>query len=192
MKVESYLFFDGRCEEAVEFYRSALGAEVLILARYKDSPEPAPPDMMKPGFENKVMHASLRIGDTRVMAADDCQGHPNFQGFSLCVEPADEAQAKKIFAALADGGEVGMPLAPRRPCGKRRRWRMAVTSAVKDIMARVRPEPCFSSTRGPTRRIKARFPARCAAPEWPRVYEKRVSQLMGDSTENPGERTNSA
>ena len=111
MKVESYLFFDGRCEEALEFYCSALGAKVDFLMRYKESPEPAPPGRIPPGFEDKVMHASMLVGDTRVMAADDCQGHPSFQGFSLCVEPSDEAQARRQFDALAEGGKVVMPLA---------------------------------------------------------------------------------
>lgn len=111
MKVESYLFFDGRCEEALEFYRGALGAKVDFLMRYKESPEPVPPGKIPPGYENKVMHARMLIGDTRVMAADDCQGHQHFEGFSLCVEPPDPTQAKKQFDALADEGKVVMPLA---------------------------------------------------------------------------------
>jgi len=110
MKVESYLFFDGRCEEAMQFYCGALGAKLDFLMRYKESPEP-PEGGVPPGWEDKVIHASLRIGDTRVMAADDCHGHPNFGGFSLCVEPVDEAQAKRQFGALAAGGKVVMPLA---------------------------------------------------------------------------------
>ena len=112
MHVEPYLFFEGRCEEAVEFYRKALGAEVTMLMRYKDSPEPPPPGKLPPGSENKVMHASLRVGDTTVMASDGLvQGRPSFQGFSLSITVPDEAQAEKLFAALADGGQVQMPLA---------------------------------------------------------------------------------
>jgi PhnB protein len=112
MIVEPYLFFEGRCEEAVQFYKKALGAEVVMLMRYKDSPEPPPPGMVPPGSENKVMHASLRIGDTTVMASDGrAQGHPAFQGFSLSITVPDEARADKLFAALADGGQVQMPLA---------------------------------------------------------------------------------
>lgn len=112
MHIEPYLFFEGRCEEAVEFYRKALGAQVLMLMRYKDSPEPPPPGMLPPGSENKVMHASLRIGDTTVMASDGhAQGRPSFQGFSLSISVPDEAQAEKMFTALADGGHVQMPLA---------------------------------------------------------------------------------
>src|SRR5438093_209379 len=84
MQVQPYLFFDGRCEEAVEFYRSKLGAEVTMLMRFKDSPEPPQPGMVPPGSENKVMHASFRIGDTTVMASDGrCLGQPTFQGVSL-------------------------------------------------------------------------------------------------------------
>lgn len=111
MQVHSYLNFDGRCEEAVEFYRKALGAEVSTLMRYKDSPEPHQPGMIPPGAENKVMHASFRIGDTMVMASDcHCKGQPNFQGFSLALSPPNEDTAEKIFAALCDGGQVQMPL----------------------------------------------------------------------------------
>jgi PhnB protein len=112
MQVQTYLFFDGRAEEAIEFYRSTLGAEVTMLMRYKESPEPPPPGMVPPGSENKVMHASFRIGDTTVMASDgNCTGKPNFQGFSLSVEVPDEAAAERVFAALGKGGKVQMPLA---------------------------------------------------------------------------------
>ena len=111
MQVQPYLFFDGRCEEALEFYRSALGAEVEMLMRFKDSPEPPPPGMVPPGSENKVMHSSFRIGDATVMASDGrCTGQPSFQGFSLSLTVADEAEAERLFAALADGGQVQMPL----------------------------------------------------------------------------------
>ena len=112
MHIEPYLFFEGRCEEAVEFYRKALGAEVTMLMRYKDSPEPPPPGKLPTGSENKVMHASLRIGETTVMASDGlAQGRPSFEGFSLSITVPDEARADKLFAALADGGQVQMPLA---------------------------------------------------------------------------------
>jgi len=112
MQVEPYLFFNGRCEEAIEFYRSALGAEVMMLMRYKDSPEPIEPGMIPPGSGDKVMHASLRIGETQIMASDgDCSGQPDFRGFSLSIAVADEAEADRVFAALAEGGQVQMPLA---------------------------------------------------------------------------------
>lgn len=111
MQVQPYLFFDGRCEEAIEFYRNKLGAQVNALLRYKDSPEPQPPGMIPPGSENKVMHASLRIGDTTVMASDGhCLGKPDFQGFSLTLSVENESEAEKKFAALGDGGQVRMPL----------------------------------------------------------------------------------
>jgi PhnB protein len=105
MQVQTYIHFDGRCEEAIEFYRRALGAEVTFLMRFKDSPEP---DKAPPGSANKVMHASFRIGDANLMASD-C-GPPSFQGFSLSITPPTEAQAERLFAALADGGQVKMPL----------------------------------------------------------------------------------
>lgn len=112
MPIEPYLFFNGCCEEAIEFYKKALGAEVLMLMRYKESPEPPPPGMIPPGSENKIMHASLRIGDATVMASDGgCTGQSNFQGIALSITAADEADADRKFAALADGGQVQMPLA---------------------------------------------------------------------------------
>ncbi len=111
MLVQPYLFFDGRCDEALEFYRRALGAEVTMLMRYRESPDPVPPDMLPPGAEDKVMHASVRIGETTVMASDGrCQGPPSFQGFSLSVSVADNAEAERVFEALSDGGQVQMPL----------------------------------------------------------------------------------
>ena len=111
MQVQPYLFFDGRCEEAVQFYKKALGAEVQMLMRYKDSPEPPRPGMLAPGSENKVMHASLTIGDATVMASDGgCRGKPSFQGFSLSLSAPNDAEAKRLFASLAEGGQVQMPL----------------------------------------------------------------------------------
>lgn len=107
MQVQAYLFFDGCGEQAVEFYRSALGAEVSMLLHYKDGPEPA-----QPGMEDKLMHASFKIGDSTVMASDDCTGKQNgFKGFSLSLTVADAAEADRVFAALGDGGTVHMPLA---------------------------------------------------------------------------------
>jgi PhnB protein len=112
MQVQPYLFFDGRCEEAIEFYRSKLGAEVTILMRFKDNPDPVEPGMVPPGAEHKVMHASFRIGDATVLASDGrCLGRPSFQGFSLSLTVPDAAEAERLFAALADGGQVQMPLA---------------------------------------------------------------------------------
>jgi PhnB protein len=111
MLVQPYLFFDGRCEEAVTFYRDALGAKVEMVMHYKDCPDTPPPGMVPPGSENKVMHASFRIGETTVMATDGhCQGHPSFQGFSLSITVPSEAEADRAFGALAEGGKVSMPL----------------------------------------------------------------------------------
>jgi PhnB protein len=112
MLVQPYLFFDGRCEEAVEFYRKALGAEVTMCMRFKDSPEPPAPGMCPPGSGDKVMHMCFRIGDTMVLASDGrCLGQPSFQGFSLSLTVPDHAEAERVFAALGDGGQVQMPLA---------------------------------------------------------------------------------
>jgi len=111
MNVEPYLFFNGRCEEAIDFYKKGLGAEVTMLTRFKDSPEPHQPGMLPPGSENKIMHVSFRIGDTTVMASDGrCTGQTDFQGFALSVAVPNEAEAERKFNALAQGGEVQMPL----------------------------------------------------------------------------------
>jgi len=109
MQVQPYLFFDGRCEEAIAFYRSALGAEQGMLMRFKDCPEPG---MTPPEGADKVMHARLRIGETELLMSDGrCLGQPNFQGFSLSLTASDTAEAERLFGALSDGGEVRMPLA---------------------------------------------------------------------------------
>ena len=106
--VQPYLFFNGRCEEALEFYRNVLGAEVEMLSRFKDAPEPG---MAQPGMEDKVMHASFRIGETLLMASDGRGGgQPHFEGFSLSIIVPDEEKADKVFKALAEGGKVTMPL----------------------------------------------------------------------------------
>ena len=111
MQVQPYLNFDGRCEEALEFYRSALGAEVTMLSRFKDIPEPPAVGSVPPGSADKVMHASFRIGTSTVLAADcRCEGQPSFQGFSLSLTVPTDAEAEHRFAALAAGGQVQMPL----------------------------------------------------------------------------------
>jgi PhnB protein len=109
MQVQSYLFFDGRCEEALQFYSKHLGAKVEMLMRYKESPEPPPPGQNMPG--DKIMHGALRIGETQLLVSDGyCSGKPRFEGFSLALTAADDAEAKRLFNALADGGKVNMPL----------------------------------------------------------------------------------
>jgi PhnB protein len=111
MQVQPYLFFDGRCEEAINFYRKTLGAEVTMMMRFKESPEPPQPGCTPPGSEDKIMHSSFRIGDTTVLASDGrCTGHPKFEGFSLTLSARNDAEADKLFAALSDGGQVQMPL----------------------------------------------------------------------------------
>jgi len=110
--LQPYLFFEGRCEEALEFYRRALGAEICFVMRYKDSPEPPQPGLCPPGSDNKLMHATFRVGGTTVMASDGrCAGKPAFEGFSLSLTVPTEAQAGQLFAALAEGRQVQMPLA---------------------------------------------------------------------------------
>jgi PhnB protein len=111
MQVQPYLFFDGRCEEALEYYKTALGASVQMLMRFDESPEAPPPDKVAPSSGRKIMHASFTIGDTEVMASDGyAKGQPEFKGFSLSIRTRSEAETDRVFAALADGGQVQMPL----------------------------------------------------------------------------------
>src|SRR5262245_30131712 len=98
--VQPYLFFGGRCEEALAFYRSELGAQIDMVRHYKDSPEPFPPDRLPPGFENKVMHATFRIGGSTLMAADNCGESSGFSGFSLALSVPTPAEADRVFGAL--------------------------------------------------------------------------------------------
>jgi PhnB protein len=109
MAIQPYLFFDGRTEEALEYYRKTLGAEIGMVMRFKDSPDGPPPGYNAPA--DKVMHAEMRVNGTQVMASDgmQCAGKPSFSGFSLTYEASDEADAKRRFDALADGGQVQMP-----------------------------------------------------------------------------------
>lgn len=109
--IQPYLFFAGCCEEALEFYRNTLDAEVLMLMRVKESPEPHRPGMLPAGSENKIMHASFRIGETTIMASDGlCEGQPKFDGFRLHLSVPNQSEAERVFAALSDRGEVQMPL----------------------------------------------------------------------------------
>lgn len=106
-----YVFFEGRAEEAAEFYGQVLGARVEMLMRYADSPEPPPEGMIPKGSERKVMHMELRIGDSSLMGSDgNCGGKAQFQGFSLAYSARTEADADRVFARLAEGGQVQMPL----------------------------------------------------------------------------------
>jgi PhnB protein len=109
--IQPYLFFNGNCERAIEFYRKALGAEVEMMMRFKESPEPPPPGTVPPGFENKIVHASFRVGQTSVMASDGCSAEKaTFEGFSLSLSVPNEAEADRAFNALSDGGQITMQL----------------------------------------------------------------------------------
>lgn len=116
--ITPYLFFSGRCEEALNFYREALGAQIDMLMRFSDSPDPVPAGMLQAGFENKVMHAAFRVGDIQLMASDGCDDKSTFDGFRLALAVPTEAEAHTAFNALAEGGSVQMPLAPTfwSPC----------------------------------------------------------------------------
>ena len=109
MQIQPYLFFDGCCDEAIEFYQKALGAKVEMLMRFKEAPDQS---MISPGSADKVMHSSIKIGDSTMLASDGRNsGKPNFQGFSLTIYAKTEAEADKLFGALGEGGEVRMPMA---------------------------------------------------------------------------------
>ena len=111
MQVQPYLFFDGTCEAAVEFYRKTLGAEVTMLMRYKDSPDPKTKEMCSPGSDDKVMHTSFKIGNSLIMASDGAGDTPTkFEGFSLSLAVSSVQEVERYFAALADGGKIQMPL----------------------------------------------------------------------------------
>jgi PhnB protein len=108
MELQTYLFFDGKTDEALDFYKKAVGAKPKMLMRFKDAPDQS---MVSPGSADKIMHAAVDIGDTTVLMSDGrCTGNTNFQGFALPISAADEAEADKLFAALGDGGQVTMPM----------------------------------------------------------------------------------
>jgi PhnB protein len=108
MQVQPYLFFKGHTDEALEFYKKAVGATTKMLMRFKDAPDQS---MVTPASRDKVMHAAVQIGDATVLMSDgDCTGTMNFQGFSLTISAPNEAEAEKVFGALAEGGKVTMPL----------------------------------------------------------------------------------
>jgi PhnB protein len=119
VQVQTYLYFDGCCEQAVAFYRQHLGAEIVMSMRFRDNPEPVEKSdevcaggAMPRGNEDKIMHCSFRIGDTEIMASDGlCAGKPDFQGFALSLVVADKTEARHKFELLADGGEIQMPMA---------------------------------------------------------------------------------
>ena len=108
--IQPYLFFGGRCQEAINFYSKTLGARVEMIMRYKESPEPPPPGMLQAGFEDKIMHATIQIGETVVMVSDGCDDKSGFEGFRLSLALPTEADARRVFDGLTDGGEVQMPL----------------------------------------------------------------------------------
>ena len=108
--VQPYLFFGGRCDEALEFYQETVGAKVEMLMRFRESPQPVPPGSIPAGFENKVMHSTFHIGASTLMASDGNGADQHFSGFSLSLVLPNEAEAQRVFGALSDGGKVIMPI----------------------------------------------------------------------------------
>ncbi len=110
MNVQPYLSFEGRTEEAIDFYKGAIGAKVDMIMHFKDAP-PEMQSQMSPTSKDKIMHAAFHIGDTQVMASDGrCTGKPSFSGISLTLNATDNAEAEKLFGALGKGGQVTMPM----------------------------------------------------------------------------------
>ncbi len=109
--IEPYLFFSGRCEEALSFYSTVLGAEVIYMMRYSDSPEAIPPGMLAPGFEDKIMHATFTIAGNTLMASDSSEENTSFNGFKLSLSLPTQAETERVFNLLAEGGSIEMPLA---------------------------------------------------------------------------------
>ena len=109
--VQPYLFFSGRCEEALEFYEEAIGAQVTAKLKFNESPEPMPEGMLQPGFEDKVMHSSFTIGNMTLMASDGCDDKSSFDGFRLSLSVPTEEECDRVFNALAEGGQIDVPLA---------------------------------------------------------------------------------
>ena len=108
MKVQPYVFFDGKCDEALQFYQRALGAKVNALMRFSEAPDQS---QIKPESKNKVMHSAFQIGETEILASDGyCLGAPAFQGFALTINAANSAEALKLFTGIAEGGKIQMPL----------------------------------------------------------------------------------
>ncbi|OYU46381.1 MAG: hypothetical protein CFE44_02430 [Burkholderiales bacterium PBB4] len=111
MKLEPYLFFNGRCDDAIAFYKEALGAEVTMLMRMNEAPDPPPPGAIPPDFDHKVMHANLRIGDMNLMVSDgNSNMQPTFKGFTLSLSVASPTEAERVFNALLPGGKTVMPV----------------------------------------------------------------------------------
>ena len=111
MNVQPYVFFDGKCEEALEFYKGAIGAKVEIVMRFSECPDKSQPGSIPPGAENKVMHAAFKVADTQTLDSEgDYTGKPTFQGFGLTLNAASDAEADKLFNAVGKGGQVQMPL----------------------------------------------------------------------------------
>lgn len=111
-QIQAYLFFGGRCEEALAFYTQAIGAQPGMLMRFNDSPDPMPEGMLQPGFESKVMHCEFRVGNTLVLASDGCGPEASgFKGFSLALSVATDEDADRAFNGLAEGGQVTIALA---------------------------------------------------------------------------------
>jgi PhnB protein len=110
--VQPYLFFGGRCEEALNFYQRATGARIGMLMRFSDSPDKPPPGMLAPGFEGKVMHSELHIGEHLVMCSDGSSASEKSSGVSLALTVGSEAEVDRLFAALVEGGQATMPPGP--------------------------------------------------------------------------------
>lgn len=108
--IRPYLFFNGRCEEALQFYKEAIGAKIGMVLHFNESPDPVPPGILAPGFESKVMHSEFTVGGSSILASDGCDANSTFDGFQLNLTVKTVEEANRSFAALSAGGEVRMPM----------------------------------------------------------------------------------
>jgi len=113
MPIQAYVNYNGRCDEAIAFYKQALGAEVEMVMRFRESPDPCPEGMLPADWNDKVMHSSMRIGDSVLMASDGMSSTPpKYDGITLSLQAKTTDEADRLFNALAQGGEVVMPIGP--------------------------------------------------------------------------------
>jgi len=107
MNVQTYLFFDGRCEEAIEFYKAVFGADLLYSMRFREGP----PNLVTAENEEKIFHATMRFGETVINLSDDLkQERGSFGGFAILAHLDNDASAEEAFESLQEGGRVGMPI----------------------------------------------------------------------------------
>lgn len=107
--LDSYLFFNGNCAEAMRFYERVLGGKMETMMTYGQSPQP---EHCPAGSQDRIMHARLVLDGRALMASDTPAGQPNpgMNGFSLSLNYSTADEGRRVFDALAAGGKVHMPM----------------------------------------------------------------------------------